>query len=298
MEVGNCANDSANARSAKGKRGTPNKRWKAKFDNFLIPVLVEQANKGLKCDKSFKRVAFAHAASAVNTKFNTDFTAENVENHYRTLKARYVEIKKARDLSGAGWDNETKMITLDPIVAFSYTEAHPAAKAFINKPIENYEGLRIICGEDSATGSYATSLYSDFGEKTIGDKNNENENSDSPVDQPNSDDDGAGNSAPPIARSPATSSSMRSQRTKGSKDIPMMADLVTVVGEMAAAIRNPTHWSETLYSRVMEVEGFIEHVLEDVFDYLQERETEARKFMVKRLEMREAWVRKYLANLA
>ncbi|XP_039130813.1 uncharacterized protein LOC120267181 [Dioscorea cayenensis subsp. rotundata] len=275
-----------------------NKRWKTEFDNFLIPVLVEQANKGLKCDKSFKRVAFAHAASAVNTKFNTDFTAENIENHYRTLKARYVEIKKARDLSGAGWDDETKMITLDPIVVFTYTEAHPAAKAFINKPIENYEGLRIICGEDSATGSHATSLYSDFGEKTIGDKNNENENSDSPVDQPNSDDDGAGNSAPPIARSPATSSTMRSQRTKGSKDIPMMADLVTVVGEMAAAIRNPTHWSETLYSRVMEVEGFTEHVLEDVFDYLQERETEARKFMVKRLEMREAWVRKYLANLA
>ncbi|XP_039138769.1 uncharacterized protein LOC120276102 [Dioscorea cayenensis subsp. rotundata] len=298
MEVGNCANDSANARAAKGKRGTPNKRWKAEFDNFLIPVLVEQANKGLKCDKSLKRVAFAHAASTVNTKFNTDFTAENVENHYRTLKARYVEIKKARDLSGAGWDDETKMITLDPIVAFTYTEAHPAAKAFINKPIENYEGLWIICGEDSATGSYATSLYSDFGEKTIGDENNENENSDSPVDQPNSDDDGTGNSAPPIARSPATSSSMRSQRTKGSKDIPMMVDLVTVVGEMAAAIRNPTHWSETLYSRVMEVEGFTEHVLEDVFDYLQERETEARKFMVKRLEMREAWVRKYLANLA
>lgn len=106
MEVGNCANDSANARAAKGKRGTPNKRWKAEFDNFLIPVLVEQANKGLKCDKSFKRVAFAHAASAVNTKFNTDFTAENVENHYRTLKARYVEIKKARDLSGV--DGTTK----------------------------------------------------------------------------------------------------------------------------------------------------------------------------------------------
>lgn len=124
MEVGNCANDSANARAAKGKRGTPNKRWKAEFDNFLIPVLVEQANKGLKCDKSFKRVAFAHAASAVNTKFNTDFTAENVENHYRTLKARYVEIKKARDLSGAGWDDETKMITLDPIVAFTYTEVY------------------------------------------------------------------------------------------------------------------------------------------------------------------------------
>ncbi|XP_039119012.1 uncharacterized protein LOC120255182 [Dioscorea cayenensis subsp. rotundata] len=122
MEVGNCGNDGVNARSTKGKCGTPNKRWKAEFDNFLIPLLVEQANKGLKCDKSFKRVAFAHAASAMNTKFNTNFIVENVENHYQILKSRYVEIKKARDLSGAGWDDEPKMIILNLIVAFTYTE--------------------------------------------------------------------------------------------------------------------------------------------------------------------------------
>lgn len=33
---------------------------------------------------------------------------------------------------------------------------------FINKPIENYEGLRIICGENNAMGLYATSLFSYF----------------------------------------------------------------------------------------------------------------------------------------
>lgn len=31
-------------------------------------------------------------------------------------------------------------------------QAHLATKPFINKPIENYKGLQIICGEDSATG--------------------------------------------------------------------------------------------------------------------------------------------------
>ncbi|KAH7669501.1 Phosphoserine phosphatase domain 2-containing protein [Dioscorea alata] len=127
-------------------------------------------------------------------------------------------------------------------------------------------------------------------EKTVGDEGNENENSELPVEQANSDDDGIGNSAPPIVSSLATSSSLRSQRTKGTKGIPMMADLVTVVGEMVAAIRNPANWSEALYSRVMQVEGFSEHVLQDVFDYLQERETEGRRFMVKWIDMRQAWV--------
>lgn len=122
MEGSNCPLDDATTKSLKAKQGTPNKRWKNEFDNLLIPLLVDQANKGLKCDKSFKQVAFTHAATAVNAKFGTDFTPENVENHYRTLKARYVEIKKAREISGARWDAENKMITLDPIGTYTYTE--------------------------------------------------------------------------------------------------------------------------------------------------------------------------------
>lgn len=122
MEGGNSTHDAGNSKSDKSKRGTPNKRWKIKFDNFLIPLLVDQVNKGLKCDKSFKRAAFTYVASPINGRFGIDFTAKNVENHYRTLKALHVKIKKMRDLRGAGWDDETKKITLDPIVALTYAE--------------------------------------------------------------------------------------------------------------------------------------------------------------------------------
>ena len=100
--------DAAATKVAKGKRGTPNKRWKIEFDNFLVPLLVGPANKGLKCDKSFKRVSFVHVATIINAKFGTDFTPENVENHYRALKARYVKIKKVRDLSGQVGTMRTK----------------------------------------------------------------------------------------------------------------------------------------------------------------------------------------------
>ncbi|KAH7687471.1 hypothetical protein IHE45_04G167500 [Dioscorea alata] len=130
-------------------------------------------------------------------------------------------------------------------------QAHPAAKPFINKPIENYEGLKIICGDDTATGSYATSLYSDFGEK-YGSEDNENDNespNEQPNEQPNSEGDGDGNSVPHVPSSPATSSTFRAQRAKGAKNNSMMSELVNVVGEMAAAIKCPTHWSETLYAK-------------------------------------------------
>ncbi|KAH7672066.1 hypothetical protein IHE45_09G029000 [Dioscorea alata] len=172
-------------------------------------------------------------------------------------------------------------------------QAHPAAKPFINKLTENYEGLQIICGDDSATGSYATSLYSDLGDK-YGSEDNDNDNNESPIDQHNSEGDGDGNSAPQVPSSPATSSTVRAKRAKGGKNNSMMAELVHVVGEMAATIKCPTHWAETLYAKVMELEGFSEHSLEEVFNYLHEKENEGRRFLVKRIDMRHAWVERFL----
>jgi len=177
-------------------------------------------------------------------------------------------------------------------------QAHPAAKPFINKPIENYEGLKIICGDDNATGSYATSLYSDFGDK-FGSDDNDNENNESPTEQQISESDGDGQSVPRVPNSPrvptspATSSTFRAQRAKGAKNNSMMSDLVYVVGEMAAAIKCPTHWSETLYGKVMEIQGFSEQSLEEAFDYLHDNENEGRRFLVKSLEMRSAWVGRF-----
>lgn len=106
------------------KHEAPNKWWTKKFDNFLILVLVEQASGGLKCDKSFKRATFSFTIMAVNTRFKTDFTLDNLENHYRTLKTQYAEIKKVRELSGAGWDDRMKTITLDHVIALTYIDVN------------------------------------------------------------------------------------------------------------------------------------------------------------------------------
>ncbi|KAH7663734.1 Myb/SANT-like domain-containing protein, partial [Dioscorea alata] len=258
----------------------------------------EQVRKGLKCDKSFKRAAFVYAAVAVNSRFGTEFSAENVENHYRTLKSRYTEIKKVRDLSGAGWDDATKTITLDPMVALTYVEAHPAAKAFINKPIKHYEALRVICGDDNATGVYATSVFADLEDNNSDNEGNNMHNFDEvPIQQP-SDDDADANSAPPILSSPASSSTPRSQRSsRGSKNPSMMGDLIVVVGEMASAIKNPTHWTESLYAKVMEVDGFEKKELVQVFDFLQFREIEARGFIAKDIDLRKDWIEGFLSRM-
>ncbi|KAH7658185.1 hypothetical protein IHE45_17G070600 [Dioscorea alata] len=62
-----------------------------------------------------------------------------------------------------------------------------------------------------------------------------------PIEQP-SDDDTDENSTLPVVSNPATSATprSRSQRSsKGLKNPSMMGDLIVVVGQMAAAIKNP-----------------------------------------------------------
>ncbi|KAH7683610.1 hypothetical protein IHE45_05G194500 [Dioscorea alata] len=184
------------------------------------------------------------------------------------------------------------------MVALAYVEAHPAAKAFINKPIEQYEGLRIICGDDNATGAYATFVFADLGGNgSENEGNNMHDFDEVPVQQP-SDDDADANSAPPVVSSPVSSSTPRSQRSsRGSKNPSMMGDLIVVVGEMASAIKNPTHWTESLYAKVMEVDGFEKKELVQVFDFLQFREIEARGFIAKDIDLRKDWIEGFLSRM-
>ncbi|KAK1293492.1 hypothetical protein QJS10_CPB17g00341 [Acorus calamus] len=71
----------------------------------------------------------------------------NVENHLRTLKTKY--------MSGVGWDDTLKMITMDNDAYNEYVQAHVKDEPYLNKPIEMYDEMMIICGDDQATGSFA-----------------------------------------------------------------------------------------------------------------------------------------------
>ncbi|KAJ0963508.1 hypothetical protein J5N97_028630 [Dioscorea zingiberensis] len=184
------------------------------------------------------------------------------------------------------------MITLDPVVYKNYVEAHPAAKAFINRPLENYESLKIICGDDHATGSYAKSIFENFGERV---DLEDNMSGDATPVAPNTVRPNENNTE--VLPSPPSSTSVRPVREKKrarEKSAPVISHLIDVVEKVADAIKNPTHWSEVLYERVMELDGFPDVLLEEVFDHLQENEKDARAFMVKKKAFRKVWVEKFI----
>ena len=57
---------------------------------------------------------------------------------------------------------------------------------------------------------------------------------------------------------PTTSSIRSNHSSKGHTNVSCLSDLISVVSEMATAIKYPVHWMEILYERAMEVDGFNE----------------------------------------
>ncbi|KAJ0984864.1 hypothetical protein J5N97_003220 [Dioscorea zingiberensis] len=138
------------------RKGTPNRRLSKEMDNVLIPALAKMAKAELKVDKSFKRQAFVEAVNIVNRSIPAaNMDAYNVENHMRTMKVKYQEMKKLLALSGVGCNDDVKMIVLEDEAYCTYVEAFPKFKELLNRPIPDFDDMQLICGDDHATGEFA-----------------------------------------------------------------------------------------------------------------------------------------------
>lgn len=54
---------------------------------------------------------------------------------------------------------------------------------------------------------------------------------------------------------------------------------------------------EILYLKMIKVEGFDKTELVEVFDYLHLRESEARGFILKEMDLRRLWIHKFLSQM-
>ncbi|KAH7655487.1 hypothetical protein IHE45_18G014000 [Dioscorea alata] len=100
--------------------------------SFMLTSLVEQANLRLKSDKCFKNVALNAVARVVSARFNLAVSDTHVNNRLRHKKIVMGE--------------EEYQI---------YIQVHPGEEIYINKPIQDYDEMAIVCGSDQATGSFA-----------------------------------------------------------------------------------------------------------------------------------------------
>ncbi|GAV64418.1 LOW QUALITY PROTEIN: Myb_DNA-bind_3 domain-containing protein, partial [Cephalotus follicularis] len=236
-------------------------RWTKSMERLLFEILVDEALKGNKPTNTFKASSFTRVAKSISLKFEVECTADNVENHLKTVKSTLNVIATLRGKSGIGLDDTLKMITAG---RQSYEEEE--MEKYLNRKIEMYDEMTLVVGKDMATRSFAKSfvdidmqeninvyyLTAEEGETERGAKGKQ-------------------------TSSTATSSQARSHRKRNRDELPQLDLVAAQLGEIALS-RNELIVDD-LYKEVMKIEGFEELVLENAFDYLVENEKQAKAFM-------------------
>jgi len=106
------------------KRSGGNKRWTTAKSRIFIRFMVSQVEQGLKVDKGFKPETLHASIIAMKNEFRIIVTEADVNNHLRTIRKRWVRIKKLKELSGMGWDNRLKMIIMGESEFKNYIKVH------------------------------------------------------------------------------------------------------------------------------------------------------------------------------
>ncbi|TKW13914.1 hypothetical protein SEVIR_5G132301v4 [Setaria viridis] len=100
--------------------------WTSAMSALMLFHLNDLVVAGLNTSKDFKKHLYNGCARAINEKFNTRITSEQVKNHLKTWQKRYAKINRLKKLSAALFDEDNCMITLD--------EEHYNSHVHVNLP--------------------------------------------------------------------------------------------------------------------------------------------------------------------
>ncbi|XP_025880493.1 uncharacterized protein [Oryza sativa Japonica Group] len=158
-----------------GKGGSTYASWTSAMSYFMLSHLANVVAGGTRTSSGFKAVHLNAYARAVNERFNSTLTGEQIKNHLKTWQRKFSKINRLRKVGAAGWDEKNFIITLDDEHYNGYIEVydHKADADYFNKPLAHYGEMLIIFGSTMATGKYAKDSSSVLGTEEVQDDNDE-----------------------------------------------------------------------------------------------------------------------------
>ncbi|KAL6650179.1 hypothetical protein ACP70R_009104 [Stipagrostis hirtigluma subsp. patula] len=264
------------------------------MSGFILRRFSDLVAEGLKTDKGFKEVHLNAVGRDVSEFSRLDVSGQQVYNHLRKWRARWVRICKLKELSGAGWDEENFMITLADDHYIGHTRDHPKDAEFLNVPIQYYHQMQNIFGSGVATGRFAMGSNEPLGEAPASD----------PIDL---------DAEPAKKDSPGASHGAGSSSQKGKAEGPvlgkrkrsmaeeegcLMTGLTDAIWGFAAAVTEAAHSEAApgIYDAVMAVPGYSREALMFALGHLTENKATALVFIRMTDEDKELWMRTYLTR--
>ena len=98
---------------AQGNGGAGRLTWTSVMSGFILHRFSDLVGEGLKTDKSFKEVHLNQVAKHLVEFANVQVTGNQVYNHLRKWRSRWQKICRLKDISGALWNEESYVISLE-----------------------------------------------------------------------------------------------------------------------------------------------------------------------------------------
>ncbi|XP_077232157.1 uncharacterized protein LOC143866890 [Tasmannia lanceolata] len=137
------------------ERRKKNNSWNDDMDRHLIVAIQHQIAEGQKAPNGFKDAAYSGAAQELTIVLKKQITKDHVKNRLKTMKTNYRFLNTIVNLSGFGWDPQLKKISIEEQVKNDYLARNPEHLCFFNNRWELYEEMKVVFGEDYATGEFA-----------------------------------------------------------------------------------------------------------------------------------------------
>ncbi|XP_078174574.1 uncharacterized protein LOC144568185 [Carex rostrata] len=292
------------------KKGCTNFRWSPYMSRFLLSYIVDQIRLGL-----VKRQILTAAAQFVGDKFNVNCSMINVENHLRTVRGRYMRIKKLQTMENIEWDDETKMIVMDNVSYHEHIKVEPKDEQYLNKRIDMYDEMAIIFGHDQANDNLPSEWADHDDIKSAHHINGQGQARGSGYDT----DEDSGRQSPLTCSSSGSlrKTPLHKGECNGNSDGKNQQEfthwatrklimdlsarvgfLADSIGDLADAVRSSSNRGicVELYQEVMKSEGYDELSLARAFDYLNEHEHLGRGFLVKSQRLRQVWLSEFFSD--
>ncbi|KAG0640013.1 hypothetical protein HOY80DRAFT_1022228 [Tuber brumale] len=136
----------------------PHARWASPADRILIKELLRRLHNDKKVNNKWSAGTWSHVTAQLNKSSartgHPVLSVLQVKTRYFALKKSWGDFSHLLKTDGIYWDGEGK-IHADEEVWEEYLKAHPKARVFKQKPLENFKDLCKLFGDTSVRGSQA-----------------------------------------------------------------------------------------------------------------------------------------------
>ncbi|KAK3123643.1 hypothetical protein QOZ80_8AG0634000 [Eleusine coracana subsp. coracana] len=267
------------------------------------PAAVEEC--GVRTDKGFKEVHLNQVAKTLQEFSGIEVTGTQVYNHLCKWRQRWMKVSKLRELSGANWDEDVCMISLEDDHYKGHIKAHPKDAEYLKRPIENYKEMMTIFGTSLGTGKYAMgsneALGTTFSDASFVMKSETFDEGDKAARAIDEMAKAMGESMTSREGREVTSAGADRKRRRVAltdDDIVALNNMTDAVKDVAAVIRETKVevLNPDLYGAVMYQPSFTEEALICAFSHLVDNKAQGDAFVKMTENHRVLWIRTWLAK--